>query len=57
VDGEEDEGKIFKRLLEEGVIVRPMGEYGLKGFIRVSIGKPWENELFIHAFEKIRKKK
>lgn len=55
IDTGEDDRSVFERLLKEGVITRPMGGYGLKGFIRVSVGRPNENELFIRAFEKIRR--
>jgi histidinol-phosphate aminotransferase len=36
-------------LLKQGVIVRPVGGYGLPEWLRVSIGLPEENEAFIEA--------
>ena len=42
---------IFQRLLEAGVIVRPMDMYGLKGYIRVTVGTQKENEQFIKALK------
>lgn len=44
---------IFQRLLTRGVIVRPLDEYGLPEYIRVSIGKPDENCFFISQFRKM----
>lgn len=40
-------------LLKQGVIVRPVGNYGLPQWLRVSIGLPQENEAFIAALKKI----
>jgi histidinol-phosphate aminotransferase len=39
-------------LLKQGVIVRPVGNYGLPQWLRVTIGLPQENETFIAALEK-----
>ncbi|WP_027213535.1 histidinol-phosphate transaminase [Burkholderia sp. WSM2232] len=39
-------------LLKQGVIVRPVGNYGLPQWLRVTIGLPEENEAFISALEK-----
>ncbi|MPW19099.1 histidinol-phosphate transaminase [Paraburkholderia sp. CNPSo 3157] len=39
-------------LLKQGVIVRPVGSYGLPQWLRVTIGLPEENEAFIAALEK-----
>jgi histidinol-phosphate aminotransferase len=39
-------------LLKQGVIVRPVGNYGLPQWLRVTIGLPAENEAFISALEK-----
>lgn len=44
---------VFEPLLKSGVIVRPMDMYGLKGFIRVTIGLDEENKKFINALKKI----
>ncbi|MEN3366554.1 MAG: histidinol-phosphate aminotransferase [Burkholderiales bacterium] len=38
-------------LLKQGVIVRPVGSYGLPQWLRVSIGLPEENEAFIAALK------
>ena len=39
-------------LLRQGVIVRPVGNYGLPQWLRVTIGLPDENEAFVAALEK-----
>jgi len=39
-------------LLKQGVIVRPIGNYGLPQWLRISIGLPRENELFLAALKK-----
>ncbi|MFC5512177.1 histidinol-phosphate transaminase [Massilia jejuensis] len=39
-------------LLRQGVIVRPVGSYGLPQWLRISIGLPHENAAFIAALKK-----
>jgi histidinol-phosphate aminotransferase len=39
-------------LLKQGVIVRPVGSYGLPQWLRVSIGLPQENATFLAALKK-----
>lgn len=39
-------------LLKQGVIVRPVGNYGLPQWLRISIGLPEENAAFIDALKK-----
>jgi len=39
-------------LLKQGVIVRPVGAYGLPQWLRISIGLPQENAAFIEALKK-----
>jgi len=41
--------EVYQRLLRAGVIVRPVGGYGLPEHLRVSIGLPAENERFLRA--------
>jgi histidinol-phosphate aminotransferase len=43
-------------LLKAGVIVRPVGNYDLPQWLRISIGLPHENETFILALKKILKR-
>lgn len=38
-------------LLKQGIIVRPVGNYALPQWLRISIGLPQENEAFIQAFQ------
>ena len=52
VDLGRDAKNVYETLLKAGVIVRPMGAWGLKSFIRVTIGKKQENERFIRALKK-----
>ncbi|HYD95955.1 MAG TPA: histidinol-phosphate transaminase [Noviherbaspirillum sp.] len=40
-------------LLKRGIIVRPVANYGLPQWIRVSIGLPEENEAFISALKQV----
>jgi histidinol-phosphate aminotransferase len=42
---------MYRRLLEHGVIVRPIGNYGMPEYLRVSIGLAAENNQFIQALE------
>ncbi|CAD6551973.1 histidinol-phosphate transaminase [Paraburkholderia sabiae] len=44
--------RVNLELLKQGVIVRPVGSYGLPQWLRVTIGLPEENEAFIAALEK-----
>jgi histidinol-phosphate aminotransferase len=39
-------------LLKQGVIVRPVGAYGLPQWLRISIGLPEENARFVEAMKK-----
>jgi len=44
---------LFKDMLKYGVIIRDMKQYGLKNFIRVTIGTRKENERFIKVLKKV----
>lgn len=44
--------RVNLELLKQGVIVRPVGNYGLPQWLRITIGLPEENEAFIAALEK-----
>lgn len=44
---------VFKDMLRFGVIIRDMKQYGLKNFIRVTIGTKKENERFIKVLKKV----
>jgi histidinol-phosphate aminotransferase len=47
-----DAAAINKKLLQQGVIVRPIGGYGLPNHLRVTIGLESENARFLDALEK-----
>jgi len=44
-----DAERVFRRLLEQGVIVRPVANYGLPEYLRVTVGLPAENRRFLDA--------
>jgi histidinol-phosphate aminotransferase len=44
-----DAATIYRRLLEQGVIVRPVANYGLPEFLRVTVGLAAENQRFLDA--------
>jgi len=46
-------GRVNLELLKKGVIVRPVGNYGLPQWLRVSIGLPHENEVFLKALRSV----
>ena len=48
-DAREDAGELAKRLLTQGVIVKPWKEPGYTSHIRVSIGSPESNQQFLAA--------
>ena len=51
--GDEDGAgaRVNLALLKQGVIVRPVGNYGLPQWLRISIGLPQENAAFIEALK------
>ena len=44
---------VYEALLQEGVIVRPVAEYGLPDHLRVTVGLPEENERFLDTLGRI----
>lgn len=46
-------GDVYRRLLENGVIVRPVANYGMPDYLRVSIGLFSENARFLQVLEHI----
>jgi histidinol-phosphate aminotransferase len=48
-----DGGRVFQDLLRRGVIVRPMQEYGLPEYVRVTVGTVDENKKFVAALKAI----
>jgi len=45
--------KVYRRLLELGVIVRPIAGYDMPDYLRVSIGLESENEKFLSALKQV----
>jgi histidinol-phosphate aminotransferase len=45
--------ELHQRLLQEGVIVRPMEAYGYKDALRVSIGRRQDNQRFLKALDTV----
>ncbi len=52
-----DGAAVYQGLLRRGVIVRPVGGYGLPQWLRVTIGLPEENRKFIVALEQTLKER
>lgn len=55
VDVARSGAEVFEALLHEAVIVRPVANYGMPNHVRVTIGRPEENERFIGALKKVLK--
>ncbi|WP_426110878.1 histidinol-phosphate transaminase [Massilia sp. PWRC2] len=55
-DDPEAGARVNLALLKLGVIVRPVGNYGLPNWLRVSIGLPAENAVFIAALNSVMNK-
>jgi histidinol-phosphate aminotransferase len=53
VDFGRDAAPIHQGLLERGIIVRPMGSYGLPTYLRVSLGTESENDRFLAALRSV----
>lgn len=53
IDLEREAAPVYQGLLREGVIVRPVGGYGMPNHLRVSIGLPAENTRFLEALAKV----
>ena len=48
-----DGAAVYRGLLKRGVIVRPVANYGLPQWLRVTIGLPEENQRFIAALHEV----
>ena len=48
-----DAGRVYEDLLRQGVIVRPVENYGLPGCLRITIGSARENERALAALHKV----
>jgi histidinol-phosphate aminotransferase len=45
--------EVYQALLKEGVIVRPVANYGMPQHLRITIGKPEENERFLQSLQRV----
>ena len=45
--------KVYDALLYEGVIVRPVANYEMPDYLRITIGLPEENQRFLQALKKV----
>ena len=48
-------GPVYEQLLRQGVIVRPVANYGLPTHLRVTIGTRGENDRFLGALDRVLK--
>lgn len=48
-----DGAAVYDALLHEGVIVRPVANYGMPEFLRVTLGLPEENTQFLNALTRV----
>ncbi len=53
IDFGRDAMPIYEGLLRAGVIVRPIGVYGMPNHLRVTIGLPEENARFVDSLQKV----
>ena len=44
---------VYQALLLQGVIVRPIANYGLPDHLRVTVGTDIENRLFLEALDRV----
>jgi histidinol-phosphate aminotransferase len=49
----EDSNRLAQRLQAEGVLIRSLGTWGAPAAIRVTIGTPEQNEIFLKALRKV----
>jgi histidinol-phosphate aminotransferase len=52
----DDAAAVAKRLQAEGVIVRPLAPWDAPTAIRVTIGTPEQNDIFLKAFKKVQER-
>lgn len=53
LDCEKDALPVYQALLEQGVIVRPLGVYAMPQHLRVTLGTEAENQRFLDALKKV----
>jgi histidinol-phosphate aminotransferase len=49
----EDAASVARSMQDEGVIIMPLSHWGAPTAIRVTIGRPEQNEIFLNAFKKV----
>jgi histidinol-phosphate aminotransferase len=52
IDVKGDSRQLYEHMLRQGVIVRSMQAYGYPEYIRITVGRPEENQRFIEALAK-----
>jgi histidinol-phosphate aminotransferase len=45
--------ELFKALVRQGVIIRPLDEYGLPHHVRISVGAPAQNKTLVKALSQV----
>ena len=53
VDLQRDGAEVYQKLLEQGVIVRPVANYDLPQHVRVTVGTSAENQRFVEALQAV----
>ena len=48
-----DAREVYEAMLRRGVIVRAMNGYGLDDYIRISVGRPQENQRFVDTLKEV----
>jgi histidinol-phosphate aminotransferase len=44
---------VYEQLLRQGVIVRPVENYGMPGYLRISVGLAEENRRLLEALRRV----
>ncbi len=57
VDVGRNAGEIYQKLLQQGVIVRPMTPFGMETALRITVGTPEENRKLVKALKTVLGKK
>jgi len=52
-ESNDDAAVVAERLQEAGIIIRPLGPWGAPTAIRITIGTPEQNQVFLKAFKKV----
>ncbi len=56
IDCQRDSLEIYQNLLNKGIIVRPLHQYGQSNFLRISIGTSQQNSRLIESLQSIHRK-